>query len=195
MTNLDGYGIVSVRKIFNSIEKARKCSAENLLYALNITMCGKDLCKKLLSKYSFSDLMDMLLSGTAKRTDFSKIDGIGDEKASALIKWFKNPDNNAAVRNLLKEVEVEDTKQDTGNKCEGLIFCITGSVHTFKNRDAFKSYVESQGGKVSGSVSRKLTALVNNDAQSTSSKNKKAHELNIPIITEDEFITRYGYEN
>ena len=76
--------------------------------------------------------------------------------------------------------------------CAGLTFVITGDVHTFKNRDAFKAYVEAQGGKVAGSVSGKTAFLVNNDALSASSKNLKARELGIPVITEDEFIGRFG---
>ena len=76
--------------------------------------------------------------------------------------------------------------------CAGLIFVITGDVHDFKNRDEFKAYVESQGGKVTGSVSAKTNYLVNNDAQSASSKNRKAKELGIPIITEDEFVAKFG---
>ena len=76
--------------------------------------------------------------------------------------------------------------------CRGLTFVITGDVHIFKNRDAFRSYVESQGGKVTGSVSKKTDYLVNNDAASGSAKNRKARELGIPILTEEEFAVRYG---
>lgn len=79
-----------------------------------------------------------------------------------------------------------------GNKCQGLTFVITGKVHVFKNRDAFAQYVELQGGKVSGSISKNTSYLVNNDIESNSSKNKKAKELGIPIITEDEFVAQYG---
>lgn len=190
---ISGYGAKSVRKIVDSIEKSRKTTGERVLYGLSIPLIGKDVAKKVLSVYSFSDLVNMLIEHTARVSDFSKIDGIGEEKSKALIKWFNNADNNMAVRRLLKEVKVEEPqKQSGGNKCVNMIFCITGAVHTFKNRDEFKAYVESQGGKVSGSVSKRLTALVNNDAQSTSSKNRKAHELGVPIITEDEFIARYG---
>lgn len=193
ISSISGYGAKSAKKMIDSIEKSRHTTGERIIYGLSIPLVGKDVAKKVLSVYSFSDLMDMLLSGTARISDFSKIDGIGDEKSSALIKWFNNADNNLAVRHLLAELDVEEPVKSTGgDKCAGLTFCITGGVHSFKNRDEFKAYVESQGGKVSGSVSKKLTALVNNDAQSTSSKNRKAHELGVLIITEDEFIVRYG---
>ena len=92
-----------------------------------------------------------------------------------------------------KELDIEkvEPKTSEGGTCSGMVFVITGDVHHYKNRDEFKAYVESQGGKVTGSVSKKTTCLVNNDVESTSSKNKKAKELGIPIISEDEFIARY----
>ena len=95
---------------------------------------------------------------------------------------------------LLKELRVREEKpvSGTGGRCEGLTFVITGDVYRFKNRDAFKAYVDQEGGKVSGSVSGKTSYLVNNDAASQSSKNRKAQGLGIPVITEDEFISRFG---
>ena len=89
---------------------------------------------------------------------------------------------------------VDSPVKEEGDRCEGLTFVITGKVSVFKNRDAFTEYVEAQGGKVSGSVSKKTSYLVNNDASSTSSKNQKARELGIPIISEEEFIEKYGCE-
>ena len=79
-----------------------------------------------------------------------------------------------------------------GTKCAGLTFVVTGDVHHYKNRNELKKYIESQGGKVVGSVSRSTSFLINNDVTSASSKNKKAHELNIPILSEDDFIDQYG---
>ena len=89
----------------------------------------------------------------------------------------------------LEQVEIADTSQ---GKCVGITFVITGDVHHYKNRDDFKAYVESQGGKVAGSVSKKTGYLVNNDVESLSSKNKKAKDLGVPIISEDEFINMFG---
>lgn len=89
----------------------------------------------------------------------------------------------------IEHVEVQDT---SSGSCAGLSFVITGDVHHYKNRDEFKAYVESQGGKVTGSVSKKTAYLVNNDVESASSKNRKAKELGIPIISEDTFIEQFG---
>ena len=97
------------------------------------------------------------------------------------------------LANLLKEVEIEKVEiKDTSNgSCAGMTFVITGDVHHFKNRNEFKAYVESQGGKVAGSVSKKTNYLVNNDLESTSSKNRKAKELGVEIITEDTFVEMF----
>lgn len=196
ISSMPGYGAKSARSIVNGIEKSRKTTGERFVYSLSIPLCGVDVARKLLSNYSFSDLISRLLSGSARRTDFSKIDGIGDEKSYALIKWFTNPDNNIAVRNLLTEVTVEEPeKSASSNKCDGLTFCVTGSVHHYSNRNELKAYIENSGGKVTGSVSKKTDYLINNDSESTSSKNMKAYELNIPIITENEFIERFGNED
>ena len=98
------------------------------------------------------------------------------------------------LSHLLQEITVEkvEVKDISGGKCAGQTFVITGDVHQFKNRDEFKAYVEAQGGKVTGSVSKKTTYLVNNDLESASSKNRKAKELNIPIISEDMFVEMFG---
>ena len=92
----------------------------------------------------------------------------------------------------LIRVSPAEPRTSAGGRCEGLTFVITGEVHSFRNRDAFKAYVESEGGKVAGSVSKKTNFLVNNDAASSSSKNRKAQELGVPILTEDEFLARFG---
>ena len=108
--------------------------------------------------------------------------------------WYEDEKNKSSLKALLKEVTIEavNLKAQEGGKCEGLTFVITGDVHYYKNRDEFKAYVETAGGKVTGSVTSKTNYLVNNDALSTSSKNRKAKELGIPILTEDEFVERFG---
>ena len=94
---------------------------------------------------------------------------------------------------LVQQLEVSASEQtETGAKCEGLTFVVTGDVHHYKNRNELKAYIESQGGKVTGSVSGSTSFLINNDIESGSSKNRKAKQLNIPIITEDEFIERFA---
>lgn len=104
-----------------------------------------------------------------------------DQKKSAkFIGWFKDDTNFAHVQKLMKELEiVEQEPVEKGSACDGLTFVITGDVHHYKNRNELKAYIESQGGKVTGSVSKSTNFLINNDAASQSSKNKKAHELNI----------------
>ena len=124
---------------------------------------------------------------------FEEVDGIGPEKSGSVMEWYQNTKNKEALEHLLKEVHIThgEAVSAEGGTCEGLTFVITGDVHQFKNRDAFKSYVEEQGGKVTGSVSAKTNFLINNDSESSSSKNRKAKELGIPILTEDEFVERF----
>ena len=101
----------------------------------------------------------------------------------------------AHVEHLLPHLVIEKQEPiEKGTKCDGLTFVVTGDVHHYKNRNELKAYIESQGGKVTGSVSKSTHYLINNDAESQSSKNKKAHELNIPIITEEQFIAQFGEE-
>ena len=109
------------------------------------------------------------------------------------MEWYQIAKNKEALEHLLQEVRIiqGEAVSAEGGTCAGLIFVITGNVHRFKNRDAFKSYVEQQGGKVTGSVSAKTNFLINNDSESSSGKNRKAKELGIPILTEDEFIERF----
>ena len=126
---------------------------------------------------------------------FAGIEGIGPGKSAAFVEWCRDPGHLAVVDDLLGEVELEAHQAaPTTGACAGLTFVITGDVHHYANRNAFKAYVESAGGKVAGSVSGATNFLVNNDAASTSSKNRKARELGIPVITEDEFVARFGPE-
>ena len=128
---------------------------------------------------------------------FEDIDGIGGEKSNSILQWYANENNQRILKNLLEVIQVQKVeKANTENgRCKGLTFVITGDVHHFKNRDAFKAYVETEGGKVAGSVSGKTSYLVNNDVESTSSKNKKAKSLNVPIISEDTFVEMFGGPN
>ena len=125
-----------------------------------------------------------------------ELDGIGDVKACSVYDWcrFTKSDavKNLMIHILMEELEVEKPAQKVDQSLKGLTFVITGNVHIYKNRDEFKASVEARGGKVSGSVSSKTTYLVNNDLESTSGKNKKAHELNIPILSEDIFVAKFG---
>lgn len=187
----EGFGKKSVSNLLVSVEKSRHTDGRHLLYALNIPLCGGDVAKKLLSRYKVKELIE-----TARLSmfddEFASIDGIGPEKSAKFIAWFKDDVHFQHVQHLLSELIIEEQEPvETGNKCQGLTFVVTGDVHHYKNRNELKAYIESQGGKVTGSVSKSTNFLINNDAASQSSKNKKAHELNIPIITEDEFIEKF----
>ena len=191
ITSLDGFGKKSVSKLLESIEKSRNTDSRHLLYALSIPLCGFDVAKRLLSKYTFKELME-----TAKTSlfddVFASIDGIGPEKSARFVNWFKDDKNYLKVSNLLKELDVREVEvAEVGTKCAGQTFVITGDVYHYKNRNELKAYIESQGGKVTGSVSKSTTYLINNDAESQSSKNKKAHQLGISIITEEQFREKF----
>ena len=183
-----------------SVEKSRHVEARRFLYALSIPLIGKDVCNRLLSAYPLTDLIDIATG--RKQTDglFSEapdellatIPGIGPEKSASFVNWFRDARNQAVVDRLLEEVVIEQASTEpTGKKCEGLTFVITGNVYQYKNRNELKAYIESQGGKVTGSVSKSTSFLINNDVTSTSGKNQKAQQLNIPIISEDEFVSRF----
>ena len=198
---LEGFGVKSATNIRQSVERARKVEARRLLYALSIPLCGQDVCNRLLSAYSLNDLI-ALAEGNVRPTDLftpsaeetlSMIPGIGPEKAKSFVAWFAQEEHRAVMARLLNVLTVEQTSTAaTGEKCKGLVFVVTGDVHHYKNRNELKAYIESQGGKVTGSVSKSTSYLINNDVTSTSSKNQKAHQFNIPIISEDEFVERFG---
>lgn len=186
---MEGFGEKSVANMENSIEKSRGVHPVNFIFALCIPFIGVDAGKKIVGSIGF----DAFLQRLEKGEGFEDIDGIGVERFNSIRSWYAQESNRSQLERLLKELSIEkvEPKNTEGGTCAGMVFVITGDVHHYKNRDEFKAYVESQGGKVSGSVSKKTTCLVNNDVESTSSKNKKAKELGIPIISEDEFIARY----
>ena len=198
---LEGFGVKSATNIRQSVERARKVEARRLLYALSIPLCGQDVCNRLLSAYSLNDLI-ALAEGNVRPTDLftpsaeetlAMIPGIGPEKAKSFVAWFAQEEHRAVMARLLNVLTVEQTSTAaTGEKCKGLVFVVTGDVHHYKNRNELKAYIESQGGKVTGSVSKSTSYLINNDVTSTSNKNQKAHQFNIPIISEDEFVERFG---
>lgn len=187
---MEGFGEKSCDNMMRAIEKSRKVHPVNFIYALCIPMIGIDAGKKVVAAIGFEGFLDRLQN----KAGFEDIDGIGPEKSNSVLEWYENEKNAASLQALLKEVEVEKVilAAEAGGKCEGLTFVITGDVHYYKNRDEFKAYVEASGGKVTGSVTSKTNYLVNNDVNSTSSKNRKAKELGVPVISEDEFMKRFG---
>ena len=191
LRTMDGFGDKSVSKLLTAIEKARNVEAHRLLFALNILLIGRDVCNRLLSAYQIADLFQTATEATTEDV-FATIAGIGPEKSASFVRWMKDKDNYSMLQQLLVELNIsQSSSAPTGNSCEGLTFVITGDVHHYKNRNELKAYIESQGGKVTGSVSKSTSFLINNDVESSSGKNKKAKELSIPIISEEEFIARF----
>jgi len=190
--SMDGMGKKSCENLLAAIKKRRKINPVNFIFALCIPTIGIDAGKKIVGAIGSKGFLERATNNQA----FDDIDGIGPERSNAIINWFSNPENKTVFLHLLNKIEVTEVapKQKSGGKCTDLVFVITGDVHIFKNRDAFKAYVESEGGSVTGSVSRKTAYLVNNDANSTSSKNNKAKDLEIPVISEDTFVTMFGEE-
>ena len=191
LRTMDRFGDKSVSKLLTAIEKARDVEAHRLLFALNIPLIGRDVCNRLLSAYQIADLFHTATEATTEDV-FATIAGIGPEKSASFVRWMKDKDNYSMLQQLLVELNIsQSSSAPTGNSCEGLTFVITGDVHHYKNRNELKAYIESQGGKVTGSVSKSTSFLINNDVESSSGKNKKAKELSIPIISEEEFIARF----
>ena len=191
LRTMEGFGDKSVSKLLTAIEKARNVEAHRLLFALNIPLIGRDVCYRLLSAYQIADLFHTATEATTEDV-FATIAGIGPEKSASFVRWMKDKDNYSMLQQLLVELNIsQSSSAPTGNSCEGLTFVITGDVHHYKNRNELKAYIESQGGKVTGSVSKSTSFLINNDVESSSGKNKKAKELSIPIISEEEFIARF----
>ena len=218
LAQLEGFGEKSASNIMRSIDKSREVEAHRLLYALNIPLCGLDVCKRLLGAYPLEELVALAISGSPATTPdgspsgsqldlfapqasepsevFAHIDGIGPEKSAQFVHWFRNERNLARYRRLLEKLTVTTPDVSaSGDRCQGLTFVITGDVHHYKNRNELKAYIESQGGKVASAVSGSTSFLINNDVTSTSGKNKKAQQLGIPILSEDDFLAAYGLVN
>ena len=188
---MEGYGDKSCENLLAAIEKSKtNTDAVHFLTALCIPQIAGDAAKRLVGAYGWPGLIDELEKGT----DFSAVDGLGPERSAAVLGWYGDEANRRVFRELteLMTIPAAEPKTENTGGCAGLTFVVTGEVHAFANRDAFKAYVEANGGKVAGSVSKKTDFLVNNDLTSASSKNTKAKELGVPIISEDEFIERFG---
>lgn len=191
LRTMEGFGNKSVSNLLKSIEKARTVEAKNFLYALFIPLVGQDVCTRLLSAYPLTELIKIAQT-TTDFTVFSTISGIGPEKSTSFVKWFQNQKNKETVEHLLVELQIKEVvPNQKGTLCNGLTFVITGDVHHYKNRNELKGYIESQGGKVTGSVSKSTSYLINNDINSTSGKNQKARQIGIDIISEDDFISKF----
>ena len=192
IAQLDGFGDKSADNIVSSINKAKTIDDIKLIFALNIPLVGVDVARKLLNAKDIDSLVQEA-SITDDESCFSVIDGIGTEKSSAFVRWFHDEQNVIDYKDLIQYLNIQKTATEAvDDKCKGLTFVVTGDVHHYQNRNELKAYIEAHGGKVTGSVSKSTNYLINNDVTSTSSKNTKAKSLNIPIISEDEFIERFG---
>lgn len=188
--NLEGFGDKSCDNMLAAIEKSRHGSPVHLIYALCIPLVGTDAAKKIVDAVGYQGFLTRLEEGSG----FEDVDGIGPERSNSIVDWYADENNRRVFSRLLQELDIEqvEPRSTKGGRCEGLTFVITGDVHHFANRNAFKEYVQKENGSVTGSVSGKTNYLVNNDAASTSSKNQKAKSLGIPIISEDEFLAMFG---
>ena len=182
---MEGMGEKSYTNLIQAIEKSKKIPTARFIYSLGISGVGLSNAK-LICRY-FKDNIQAIMS--ASEEDMTAIEGIGPVIARNFEAFFSNEKSRKEADALLDEIQLEKEEISEDSKIfEGKTFVITGSVHHFSNRNALKSLIESKGGKVAGSVSSKTHYLINNDAESTSSKNKKARELGIPILTEDDFL-------
>ncbi len=189
IVELEGFGEKSYQNLITSIEASRKTILSRVIYGLGIANIGVANAKMLCRYFSY----DLERMRSADVETLSAIEGIGDVIASAFVDYMKDADNQQKIDHLMPELTLEVPVVEEGSQTmQGLNFVITGSLNHFGNRSDLKELIEDRGGKVTGSVTGKTTALINNDVTSTSSKNKKAKELGVPILSEEDFLTEYG---
>ena len=181
---MEGFGEKSYKKLTESIEKARTTTLPRVIYSLGIAGIGlanaKVICREL--KYDVESLLKV------SEEELNEIQGVGEVLAKAFVGYFADAKHVENFRRLLNELTIPEETVTKQQIFEGVNFVITGSVKHFANRGEVKELIESLGGKVTGSVTSKTNYLINNDVTSTSSKNKKANELGIPIISEETFL-------
>lgn len=181
---LEGFGEKSYENLWESINQARKVQMAKFIYSLGISGIGLANAKVIVSHFE----QDFHRIIRADVEELVQIEGIGEVLAQAFCSFFQDNANQEMVSSLLGEISFLKEEQEQIQTLENKVFVITGSVEHFDNRDALKAYIESLGGKVTGSVSKKTDYLINNDTTSNSSKNKKARELGIAILSEEEFL-------
>lgn len=184
---MEGFGEKSYERLLEAVDAARHTTAARFLYSLGIPNVGPSNARMICK--AFEQDFDKIRHATEE--ELIEIDGIGGVIAESVVSFFADEENNRMIDDLLTVVVLEKEREEGGNSMEGIQFVITGSVNHFANRNEVKALIESMGGKVTGSVTGKTDFLINNDALSNSSKNKKAKELGIPILTEEEFIDRF----
>ena len=188
IVQMEGFGEKSYQKLWESIQKSRKTVLPRVLYSLGIEGIGLATAK-LICRHFEDDLETMK---NASEEELAEIEKVGPVLAASFCAYFRDDNNVKRLQLLVDELEIEvQEKNDTEQTLAGLSFVVTGSLNHYANRDLLKEEIEQQGGKVTGSVTGKTTCLINNDSMSNSSKNKKAKELGIPILTEEEFLEQY----
>ena len=184
IVEMDGFGEKSFDNLMASLEKARHTTLPRLLYSLGIANIGLANAKMICKEFHYD--LEKMIQATAE--EISSIEGIGPVIAKTYTEYFADEENMRKFRHLLSHLELEEVKQENRLTLDGRQFVITGSVNHFANRAELKEYIEQRGGKVTGSVTSKTDYLINNDVTSNSSKNKKARELEIPILSEEDFL-------
>ena len=182
--NMDGFGKRSYEKLISALDEAKNTTVSRFLYSLGISGIGSANAK-MIAKYFDNDI-DRIIS--ASKDDLLEIEGIGEVLANSIADFFKSEKNIENVESLRKILKFEKEESGGGDKLSGKVCVITGSLQHFSNRNELKELIEKNGGKVSGSVSSKTNYLINNDTASNSSKNKKAKELGVEIISEEDFL-------
>lgn len=184
--SLEGFGERSYSQIISAVETSRNTELYRVLYSLGIPNIGRAASRLICARYKDPEKLIALT-----HDELTQIDGIGDVLADEYVDYFADNGNAEGFRRLLSELNIakdNDDETENASPIAGKTFVITGAVHIFKNRSELKERIESLGAKTASAVSSKTDYLINNDSTSTSSKNKKANELSIPIITEEEFM-------
>ena len=188
IVEMEGFGEKSYENLKNAVLTAKKTTPQRLLYALGIPNFGKANAQ-IISAYAKNKWEKI---STLTKEELMTVDGIGEIMADSYVGFFNDEKKKGIVEDLLQAVELDESFEEKGKGLEGLTFVITGSLETYSNRDELKSEIEMAGGKVAGSVSAKTSYLINNDILSQSGKNKKAKELGVNIINEEEINRMLG---
>ena len=189
---MEGFGEKSFQNLSESLEKAKKTELPRVIYALGIPNIGLVNAKVICKKFGY----DVEKIRHLTEEELASVDGIGPVIAKSFVEYFAKEGRQEKFDHLLSHLELAEVpKTDREQNMEGLNFVITGSVEHFSNRNQVKAEIEKRGGKVTGSVTSKTSYLINNDTTSNSSKNKKARELGIPVISEEEFMTKWGIQS
>ncbi len=182
---MEGFGEKSYKNLLDNIEKARTTTLPKVIYSLGILNIGLANAKMICKEFGYD--VEKLLKAT--KEELSEIDGVGEVIASAFTDYFAKEENKNNFQKLLQELIIEKEEEVYEEAVlKGKSFVITGSLNHFPNRNALKTFIEQRGGKVTGSVTGKTSFLINNDSLSSSGKNKKAKELNIAILSEEDFL-------